>query len=161
MNRVIFALASLFFMLSCSSQKSSETTAVAEEPKENITDKMEIRHLTYNDFIKDIFNFEQSTGWSYNGDKPIIIDFYADWCQPCKQISPILSSINEEYEGLIKVYKVNIDDEPELATACSVKSIPALIFIPMGEKEPVTSVGLIGKNDFRSIIKEVFGISRP
>ncbi len=160
MNRFLFALVSVFSMLSCSSQKSSEPIVVEEE-QETKTEKMEIQHLTYNDFINDIFNFEKSTGWEYKGDKPIIIDFYADWCQPCKQISPILAAIHEEYEGLIKVYKVNIDDEPELATACSVKSIPALLFIPTGDKEPVSSVGLIGKNDFRSIIKEVFDISRP
>lgn len=160
MNRIVFAIISALFMLSCASKNSSEPVVV-EETQDIKADSMEIQHLTYNEFINEIFDFEKSTGWGYKGDKPIIIDFYADWCLPCKQISPILASINEEYEGLVKVYKVNIDQEPELATACNIKSIPALIFIPAEGGEPVSSVGLIGKNDFRSIIKEVFDISRP
>lgn len=158
MSRLFFSIISLLIMLSCSQEAPK---ALVIETKEEPKDTIDMKHLTYKDFRKEIFDFEQSSGWEFNGNTPIIIDFYADWCQPCKRLSPILSEIKEEYNDQILVYKVNIEDEPDLASACSVKSIPVLLFIPTGGKEPVKSVGLVGKNDIRSIIKEVFGISRP
>ena len=102
-------------------------------------------------FVEKIIDYENSKGWDFKGDKPAIIDFYATWCGPCKQMTPILEELAQEYAGKVDVYKVNVDKEKELAALFAVQSIPFFVFIPK-EGEPQTFSGAAGKAVFKEAI---------
>ena len=110
--------------------------------------------LTTQKFKEDIFNYEQSQEWKYEGEVPAIIDFYADWCAPCKMVAPILEELSDEYAGKLKIYKVNTEVEQELSAVFGIRSIPSVLFIPMGEK-PQMSVGALPKSSFVDAIDRV------
>ncbi len=114
-----------------------------------------MEHLTKETFKQKIFNFEENEEWQFEGDKPAIIDFYADWCQPCKQLEPTLEEIDHEYQGQIDVYKIDTEDQQELAQAFGIKSIPAILFIPK-EGQPQMVKGVIEKSQFEQAINEIF-----
>jgi thioredoxin 1 len=116
-----------------------------------------MQHLTQEDFKKKIFNYDEKTEWEFNGDNPIIIDFYADWCQPCKIVDPILEELNKEYKDKIDIFKVDVDKEHELSAVLGIKSIPSTLFIPK-DKEPQMSVGALPKQVFIKAIDELFEI---
>lgn len=104
-------------------------------------------------FLKDVFNFEKSNEWKYQGNKPAIIDLYADWCGPCKQIAPIMKDLAKEYDGKIVIYKVNVDKQKELAALFNATSIPLLVFIPM-KGEPQLFRGAADKATYKKAIDE-------
>lgn len=106
-----------------------------------------IVHLTKAEFLKKVVDYENNVNeWKYLGDKPAIIDFYADWCGPCKRLSPILEEIAAEYEGKVIVYKVNVDDERDIATAFGIRSLPTLFFVPT-EGNPSVVEGFLPKEE--------------
>lgn|SRR5690554_1684146 len=109
-------------------------------------------------FLQKVFDYENKKDWEYAGDKPAIIDFYADWCGPCKMIAPILEEIAEEYKDELHVYKVNTDEEQELAGAFGIQSIPSLLFIPMGEEKPQMATGALPKDSLLRAMKEVLKV---
>src|SRR5574344_1087263 len=112
-------------------------------------------HLTKEEFLKKVVNYEANpTEWKYLGDKPAIIDFYASWCGPCKMIAPILEELADEYKDQIYIYKVNTEEEQELAAAFGIRSIPSLLFIPMGEN-PQMAMGAMSKSGFKEAIDKV------
>jgi len=113
-----------------------------------------MEHLTKETFIEKVFNYENSEEWKFNGDKPAIIDFYADWCQPCKRLAPILDDLSNVYDGKVDFYKVNTEDYPELASAFGIRGIPALLYIPM-EGNPSMATGLAPKEEIIKIIDSV------
>lgn len=96
--------------------------------------------LTKKDFLEKVVNYEQNPNeWKFLGDKPAIIDFYASWCGPCKAFAPVLEEVAEEYKGVIDVYKVNTENEEELAAVFNIRSIPTILFIPVnGQPQIVT-----------------------
>lgn len=103
-------------------------------------------HLTKKDFLEKVMNYEKNkTEWVYEGDKPCIIDFYADWCGPCKKAAPVLEELAKEYEGQIYIYKINTDKERELSAAFGIRGIPAFLWVPM-EGRPQMSSG-VGRTD--------------
>ncbi len=108
-------------------------------------------HLTTADFNKLVVDFEASNDWNYLGDKPAIIDFWADWCPPCRIIAPILDELAEEYAGQIYVYKVDVDSEKQIASVFNIQSIPTLLFIP-SKGDPRAEVGAIPKEQFKDRI---------
>lgn len=111
-------------------------------------------HLKKADFIQKVADINNTGDWKYLGDKPAVIDFYADWCGPCRAIAPSLEELAAEYGGQIYIYKVNVDEEPELAGAFNVQSIPTLIFVPMnGAPHRVT--GALPKNKLAETIDSV------
>lgn len=111
--------------------------------------------LTKKDFLEKIYNYEKDPKeWKYIGDKPAVIDFYADWCGPCKQIAPILEELAQEYEGQIYIYKVNTETEQELAAIFGIRSIPSLLFIPM-DKQPQMANGAAPKSELKKVIEQV------
>ena len=114
-------------------------------------------HLTKDEFQQKVFNFEANQEWKYEGDLPCIIDFYADWCQPCKMVAPILEELSNEYEGKMHVYKVNTENEQELAAIFGIRSIPSMLFVPMGEK-PQMAVGALPKDSIKQAMKEVLAV---
>ena len=87
-----------------------------------------MEHLTKQTFLDKVFNFEENKEWKFEGKKPALIDFYADWCQPCKIVGPILEELAKEYDGKIDIYKVNTEQEQELSGAFGIQSIPSLLF---------------------------------
>ncbi|KGE71840.1 thioredoxin [Spirochaeta lutea] len=115
------------------------------------------QQLTKEEFLEKVFNFEEKKDWEYQGDKPALIDFYADWCGPCKMVAPVLEEISEEYGDKMHVYKVNTDEQQELSMAFGIQSIPSLLFIPMGEK-PQMAQGALPKETLLQAMKEVLKV---
>ncbi len=113
--------------------------------------------LTSDEFKKKVFDFQANTEWKFEGDLPCIVDFYADWCGPCKMVSPILDQISQEYAGKLNVYKINTDEEQELAQSFGIQSIPSLLFIPQ-TGEPRMSMGALPKPQILKAMKEVLAI---
>jgi len=111
-------------------------------------------HLTTEDFKEKVFNYENSREWKYEGTLPAIVDFYADWCMPCKMVAPVLEELASEYAGKIMVYKVNTEKETELASVFGIQSIPTLLFIPK-EGQPQASMGALPKQTFEKVIKDI------
>ncbi|MFN4286150.1 MAG: thioredoxin family protein [Lacibacter sp.] len=109
--------------------------------------------LTTEDFVNNIFDYRTEREWKYKGRRPAIIDFYADWCGPCRMVAPILEQLSEEYKGLIDIYKVDTEVEQELAAVFGIQSIPSFLFIPMNEL-PMLQPGAFPKNVFKQVIDE-------
>ncbi len=113
--------------------------------------------LTKQSFIEKVFNYEDNTEWKYEGTKPAIIDFYADWCGPCKMVAPILEELSEEYADKVTVYKVDTDAEQELASVFGIQSIPSMLFVPVDDK-PQMAVGALPKDNIKQAMKDVLKI---
>jgi len=113
--------------------------------------------LTTDEFKKKVFDFEANQAWKFEGDLPCIIDFYADWCGPCKMVSPILDALSQEYAGKINVYKVNTDEEQALSSAFGIQSIPSLLFVPK-QGEPRMSMGALPKPQILKAMKDVLAV---
>jgi thioredoxin 1 len=120
--------------------------------------RIHMEHLTKTTFREKIFDYELSEEWSFSGERPAIIDFYADWCGPCKMIAPILDEIANEYDGKIDIYKVNTDRESDLAADFGISSIPTILFIPK-EGQPRAVQGAMPKTSFHEIITDVLKVS--
>ena len=124
--------------------------ARAQEKKE----ESKVKHLTYNEFLKKVWDFEKNPNtFIYKGELPAIIDFYADWCGPCRRVAPIMEKLAEEYDGKLLVYKVNTDQERGLSAAFQVKSIPMVLFIPL-EGQPMMQVGALPEEGYRKVVEE-------
>ena len=117
-----------------------------------------MENLTVETFKTKIFDFEKNETWNYAGERPVIIDFYADWCAPCRALAPVLEQVAKEYEGRVDVYKVNTETDPMLAALFSVRGIPAILFVPK-QGDPAMSSGYMPVESFRNAIKDLFGIS--
>lgn len=119
-----------------------------------------IEFLTLDSFKEKIFDFEASQEWNYKGDKPAIIDFYADWCGPCKAVAPVLEELAEEYKGKVDIYKIDTEKEQQLAGMFGIRSIPSLLFVPVDDK-PQMAAGALPKESFQKAISEIFKIDAP
>lgn len=117
-----------------------------------------IEHLTKDTFQEKVFNWEKNKEWKYEGDLPAIIDFYADWCQPCKMVAPILEELSEEYQGKVQIYKVDTEDQQELAAVFGIRSIPSMLFVPADEK-PQMATGALPKDSLVQAMQDVLGVS--
>jgi thioredoxin 1 len=115
---------------------------------------MSLEHLTKQTFLEKVFNYETNKEWKYEGNLPAIIDFYADWCGPCKMVGPILEELSTEYTGKVNIYKIDTEAEHELAAAFGIRSIPSMLFIPM-EGQPQMAVGALPKDALKNAISEV------
>lgn len=154
-NLAISAIAITAVLIGCSNINAAEKgkegnidagTTVVSEGEASI-------HLTRQEFLEKVFNYELNTeAWKYEGDKPCIVDFYADWCQPCKIASPILEELAKEYEGQIYVYKINTEKERELASAFGIRSIPTFMLCSMEGNPQVFS----GIGQTKEATKEIF-----
>ena len=114
--------------------------------------------LTTEDFKNKVFDYTKNNEWKFEGDKPALIDFYADWCGPCKTIAPILEELQAEYGDKLNIYKVNTEEQHELASVFGVQSIPSLLFIPK-EGQPQMAMGALPKETFKQAITEVLSVS--
>ena len=126
---------------------------------DSVTNTGSPEHLNNATFKQKVFNYEKNKEWKYEGDLPCIVDFYADWCGPCKRVAPILEDLSKEYSGKIRVYKVNTDEERELASAFQIQSIPTLLFVPKNG-QPQVSMGAMGKEDFEKAINQILMVQK-
>ena len=147
-------LSFLFAFASCNGTSGNKQAAASETAQ---TDKAQSGtiHLTRAEFLTKVADYEKNPNeWKYLGDKPAIIDFYADWCGPCKLVAPLLEDLSKEYAGKIYVYKVDVDKEPELAQAFGIQSIPTIWFVPMKGK-PQISMGALSKEQLKEYVNNV------
>jgi thioredoxin len=119
-----------------------------------------LEHLTKESFKEKVFNFEANKEWKYEGSKPCLIDFYANWCGPCKMVAPILEELQKEYGESIVIYKVNTEDEQELAGMFGIQSIPSLLFVPK-DGQPQMAMGALPKPTFEKAIADVLKVEKP
>jgi len=113
-----------------------------------------MEHLTKQTFLEKVFNYEVNQEWKFEGTSPCLIDFYADWCGPCKMVAPILEELSKEFDGKINIYKIDTEAEQELAGAFGIRSIPSLLFVPM-EGQPQMVQGALPKSQLQQAINEI------
>ena len=116
-----------------------------------------MEHLTMETFKEKVFNYENNKEWKFEGSKPAIVDFYADWCGPCKMVAPVLEELAGEYEGKLDIYKVNTENQQELASIFRIQSIPSILFIPK-DGQPQMAMGALPKETFKKTIEEVLKV---
>ncbi len=116
------------------------------------------QQLSTSDFLEKIFDYTKEREWSFKGDLPAVIDFWAPWCGPCKMLGPVIEQLSGEYEGLVDFYKVNTDEETDLAAAFNIRSIPSILFIPK-EGQPKFAVGALPKAALKEIIERELGVA--
>jgi len=165
---------SLLWLSSCNGTMKTDDLSNAGQPKQAYTTNNTLRddaeggsitdvsgnegsviYLTKAMFLEKVYDFELNPQkWTFKGDKPCIIDFYADWCRPCKMVAPIMTEMAEKYKGKITVYKVNTDKERELAQFFSIRSIPTVFFCPLNG-DPNSTQGALDKANYEKIINEV------
>ena len=110
-------------------------------------------HITKDDFLKKVFDYENNKEWKFEGQLPAVIDFWAEWCGPCRMVGPVIDELSNEYKGKVNFYKVNTEQEQELASAFGIRSIPSLLFIPMAG-QPKMAVGALPKEALKQAIEE-------
>jgi thioredoxin 1 len=118
-----------------------------------------VEHLTKEAFLNKVFNYEKNKEWKFEGAKPCVIDFYADWCGPCKMVAPVLEELAKEFDGKMDVYKVNTEEEQELASAFGIRSIPSFLFVP-AEGQPQMAMGALPKDTFIQAFKDVLHVEK-
>lgn len=132
---------------------ASNNGTKANQNKQETTANGDVIQMNKAMFIKNVFDYEKSKEWQYKGNKPAIIDLYADWCGPCRQTAPIMKELAKEYAGKIVIYKVNVDKEKELAAIFNATSIPLFVYIPL-KGDPQFIRGAAGKATFKKAIDE-------
>jgi len=120
----------------------------------------DVIQLNDSSFKELVFDYENGKEWAFKGDKPVIVDFYATWCGPCKRIAPVLKQLQKEYGDDIQIYKVDTDKSPKVSAAFGIKSLPSLLFIPKKGK-PTMAQGALPKETFVKAIKDVLGVNPP
>lgn len=157
----VLIIAGLAGLNSCSEKQNSETAGNKNDKTGNNTTvlnnqnkKGKMEHLTVETFKTKVFDYEKNKEWKFEGDKPAIIDFYADWCGPCKMVAPVLEELSNEYDGKVDIYKVDTEVEQELAAVFGIRSIPSILFIPKSG-QPQMSAGAMPKEGFVQAINEI------
>ena len=152
--KLALLLVAILFSVNCTFAPSDKESKNKNETKSGDDLTGEVITLNKEDFLKKIFNYEKNTDkWVYEGNLPCIIDFYADWCPPCKMVEPILKELAKEYNGKIIFYKINTDKERELAMAFGIRSIPTYLFVP-AKGDPQSTAGALPRESFEKVINE-------
>ncbi len=116
-----------------------------------------MENLTKEVFKEKVFDFENNKEWKFEGDKPCIIDFYADWCAPCRALTPVLEELSEEYKGKVDIYKIDTEKEQELAGMFGIRSIPSILFVPK-DARPQMATGALPKDTLKKAIEDVLAV---
>lgn len=150
-TKYAFILSAVMVIVSCCRNSGGDN----QQNTNNKDKKMQTIHLTKSEFLAKVADYETLPNeWKYLGDRPAVIDFYASWCGPCKMIAPILEELAAEYGDSIYIYKINTEEEQELAAAFGIQSIPTLLFVPM-EGAPQMAQGAMPKNALKEAIDKV------
>lgn len=146
----------LFLSSSCHSGSQADATQSTQSASLSAqAEGDEIIHISASEFRKQIFDYQASPNkFVYKDQTPAIIDFYADWCGPCRKLSPKLEAVAKKYKGKLKVYKVNVDKEMELARAFNVQSIPMCLFVPV-KGSPIQTMGNLSEEDIEKTISQI------
>lgn len=118
-----------------------------------------VEHLTAETFKEKVFDYVNNKEWKYSGDKPCLIDFYADWCGPCKMVAPVLDELSKEYGDKLDIFKVDTEAERELSAVFGIQSIPSFLFVPMNG-QPQMAMGALPKDTFEKAIKDVLSVEK-
>ena len=156
MKRFLVTILSALLLASCgNTKKDNNDNKKSEVTQEAKTDeKSLVKNIDYKYFVKNIWDIEKyPDSFAYQAKLPCIIDFYADWCGPCRKVAPIMENIAKEYDGEILVYKVNVDNEQKLPTIFKVKNIPTVFFLPKNG-QPMSQVGALSKEEYETIINK-------
>ncbi|MGM0375436.1 MAG: thioredoxin [Bacteroidota bacterium] len=152
MRTNLFAILASMLMLLGSSATVTASGGSNEKESDVIT-------LDKDAFINQVFDYENNSDWNYKGDKPAIIDFYADWCGPCKKLSPLLEELQSDYDGKIQVYKVDTEKSKDLAAAFGIQSLPTIVFVPM-DKEPQAVLGFVPKEKLTQMVSNILKVEQ-
>jgi len=154
MKKTVFIFfISVFIFTACDNKPKTDKPDA--EPVTEVVKKAEPVHLNKADFLAKVANYETTPSeWKYLGDKPALIDFYADWCGPCKMIAPFLEELASEYDGEVYIYKIDVDKEQELAQVFGISSIPSLLLVPMNDQPQMTQ-GAMSKEELKGAIDQV------
>lgn len=156
---LVISLITIAFLSSCGSSDNNK-----EAKKHNTTtsesvakEKTYVKVMSYNDFIKKVWDFEANPNeFTFKGERPCVIDFYATWCGPCKMVAPILEKLAQEYDGKVDFYKVDTDKEQKLASILKIQYLPTVFFAKNGA-QPDKSVGAKDEAFFREQINKLLG----
>ena len=154
--KIIGLTLAAFILISCNNTSGNKPENIINTDNEKVSESKKIKpeHLTYETFKEKVWNFEKNPQeWIYEGELPCVIDFYADWCKPCKMIAPIMEELAEKYDGKVKIYKIDTQKEKELARIFQIKSIPVVLFSPL-EGRPIMQAGALPKDMYIKIIEE-------
>lgn len=154
--KIIGLTLAAFILISCNNTSGNKPENIKNTDNEKVSESKKIKpeHLTYETFKEKVWNFEKNPQeWIYEGELPCVIDFYADWCKPCKMIAPIMEELAEKYDGKVKIYKIDTQKERELASIFQIKSIPVVLFSPLKGK-PIMQAGALPKDMYIKIIEE-------
>lgn len=136
----IFLLSAAFLWIACTASCKAQG-------------ETHVKYLSTNDFLEKVHDYKENPDtWRYKGNLPCLIDFYADWCRPCKMLAPIMEELAAQYEGKVIFYKVNVDVEKELSAAFGIQSIPSLLFVPL-DGQPAMNAGVLPKEQLKSYIE--------
>jgi len=119
-----------------------------------------MEHLSKETFQQKVFDYEKNKEWKFEGEIPCIVDFYADWCGPCKMVAPVLEDLAKQYAGKVNIYKVDTDKEQELASVFGIRSIPSILFVPK-DGSPQMAMGAMPKEAFVQAITDVLKVGTP
>ena len=152
-RNILLSFTALFILTTACSNTTGKQTE--DKPTETVTKGSgSIEYLSYDTFITKVWNFETNPqNFVYVGEVPAIIDFYADWCAPCRKIAPIMEKLAKEYDGKLKIYKIDVDKEQKLAGVFQVRSIPSILFVPK-TGQPMMQAGALTEEMYRQIIEE-------
>ncbi len=159
MKTIIFGLAVVLSVSACEAKGNKTTAEKADAAVNSKTKNSDDKHgnvvyLTAESFKEQVFDYENNKEWKYKGELPAIIDFYADWCGPCRMIAPILEELSETYDGQLVVYKIDTDKQRELAGVFGIRSLPTVVFVPVNG-QPQASMGAMPKESFEKAINEI------
>ncbi|HNW89491.1 MAG TPA: thioredoxin domain-containing protein [Bacteroidales bacterium] len=155
MRKLVFILISVLIFISCNNN-SADKEAKDETKKDTVIETVIVKPEVLNELVfkQKVFDYEKGKEWKYLGDKPCMIDFYADWCAPCRKLAPIIEELANEYQGKIQCYKINTDHNQNVSRYFNVSSIPAVLLCPM-KGQPQMIVGLYPKQDYINAIHQV------
>jgi len=151
---ILLVSAVTFAITSKNSNTNIDTTTASTSEEEG-----GVIYLSAQSFKEYVFDYEKNQTWKYEGKVPAILDFYADWCGPCKMLSPVLKDLQKEYDGKIQIYKINTDKEKELAATFGIRSLPTIVFVPL-EGDPQAAMGFRPKADMENMIKEILKVEK-
>ena len=153
MKKIFILGLTLIMLASCGGSKK-EKNANNTQQETTVEDNTYVKSLDYKTFVKKVWDIERyPDSFAYQGKLPCIIDFYADWCGPCKKVAPIMEEMAQKYEDEIIVYKVNVDKEQKLPTVFKVKNIPTVFFFPT-DGQPLSQVGALSKEEYQNLINK-------